>query len=116
VREIQPGLWHWQAAHPDWSPEEPWRHEVSSCAIDHGCRLLLFDPLGVPNEILRLAAERDSAIVLTAPWHERDARDLAARLGLPVYAPPADTAQDLDVVLPAHGEPTDRAALERALS
>lgn len=34
-------------------------------------------------------------IVLTAPRHERDARDLAERLGAPVYAPPADTAQDL---------------------
>jgi glyoxylase-like metal-dependent hydrolase (beta-lactamase superfamily II) len=34
-------------------------------------------------------------IVLTAPWHERDARELVARLGARVYAPPADTAEDL---------------------
>jgi hypothetical protein len=57
--------------------------------------VLLFDPIAVPNEILALAAERDPVIVLTAPWHERDARDLAERLGAPVYAPPADTAEDL---------------------
>jgi len=33
--------------------------------------------------------------VLTAPWHERDARSLVERLGLPVYTPLPDTAQDL---------------------
>ena len=95
MRELRPGLWHWQAAHPDWSSEEPWEQEVSSYAIDEGARLLLFDPLAVPTELLELAAEREPAILLTAPWHERDARTLAERLGAPVYAPPADTAADL---------------------
>jgi glyoxylase-like metal-dependent hydrolase (beta-lactamase superfamily II) len=95
MRELRPGLWHWQAEHPDWSSEEPWEQEVSSYAIDEGARLLLFDPLAVPTELLELAAEREPEIVLTAPWHERDARALAERLGAPVYAPPADTAADL---------------------
>jgi len=95
MRELRPGLWHWQAAHPDWSSEEPWEQVVSSYAIDDGARLLLFDPLAVPTELLELAAEREPAIVLTAPWHDRDARALAERLGAPVYAPPADTAADL---------------------
>ena len=95
MRELRPGLWHWQAAHPDWSSEEPWEQVVSSYAIDDGARLLLFDPLAVPTELLEVAAEREPAIVLTAPWHERDARALAERLGAPVYAPPADTAADL---------------------
>ena len=95
MRELRPGLWHWQAAHPDWSQESPWEREVSSYAIDDGGRLLLFDPLAVPNEILELAAGREPAIVLTAPWHERDARALAERLDAAVYAPPADTAADL---------------------
>jgi glyoxylase-like metal-dependent hydrolase (beta-lactamase superfamily II) len=95
VRELQPGLWHWRAAHPDWSSGEPWAEEVSSYAIDDGERVLLFDPLAVPGEIVDLAAEREPVIVLTAPWHERDARELAERLGVPVYAPPADTAEDL---------------------
>jgi glyoxylase-like metal-dependent hydrolase (beta-lactamase superfamily II) len=95
MRELQPGLWHWQAGHPDWSQDEPWEREVSSYAMDDGSRLLLFDPLAAPDEILELAAQRDPAIVLTSPWHERDARDLAERLGAQVYAPPADTAEDL---------------------
>jgi hypothetical protein len=47
VRELSPGLWHWQARHPEWESSEPWDPSVSSYAIDDGERLLLFDPLGV---------------------------------------------------------------------
>ena len=74
---------------------EPWDQNVSSYAIDDGERLLLFDPLGVPSELEALAAERDTAIVLTAPWHERDAESLVERLGVPVYTPLPDSAQYL---------------------
>jgi glyoxylase-like metal-dependent hydrolase (beta-lactamase superfamily II) len=95
VRELQAGLWHWQAPHPDWTPGERWPQEVSSYAIDDGARLLLFDPLSVPDELLELAAEREPVVVLTAPWHERDTRALVERLGAPVFAPPPDTARDL---------------------
>ena len=68
---------------------------MSSYAIADDERLLLFDPLGVPGEIEELAAERETAIVLTAPWHERDAQSLVARLGVPVYTPLPDSAQFL---------------------
>ena len=95
MRELQTGLWHWEARHPDWRESEPWSPEVSSYAIDDGERLLLFDPLAVPGEIEELAAERETAIVLTAPWHERDAQSLVERLGVPVYTPLPDTAQYL---------------------
>jgi hypothetical protein len=54
---------------------------------------LLFDPLAVPSEIEALASERETAIVLTAPWHERDAESLVERLGVPVYTPLPDSAQ-----------------------
>ena len=47
---------------------------------------MLFDPLSVPDAL----RERATAVVLTAPYHERDAR----RLGLPVHTPPADTWHD----------------------
>jgi hypothetical protein len=95
VRELRAGLWHWQAPHPDWTPGERWPQEVSSYAIDDGERLLLFDPLAVPDELLALAPEREPVIVLTAPWHERDTQALVGRLGAAVFAPPPDTAQDL---------------------
>jgi hypothetical protein len=95
VEELRPGLWHWQAPHPDWQSTEPWDQNVSSYAIDDGERLLLFDPLAVPSELEGLAAGRETAIVLTAPWHERDAESLVERLGVPVYTPLPDTAQYL---------------------
>ncbi len=68
---------------------------MSSYAIDDGERLLLFDPLAVPVALLALAREREPVIVLTAPWHERDAQALVERLEAAVFAPPPDTAQDL---------------------
>jgi glyoxylase-like metal-dependent hydrolase (beta-lactamase superfamily II) len=95
MRELQAGLWHWQAPHPDWTPDERWPQQVSSYAIDDGERLLFFDPLAVPDALLALAREREPVIVLTAPWHERDAQALAERLDAAVFAPPPDTAKDL---------------------
>jgi hypothetical protein len=86
VRELRPGLWHWQAPHPDWDKEKWWPELVSSYGIELGDDFVLFDPLAVPDEL----RERATAVVLTAPYHERDAR----RLGLPVHTPPADTWQD----------------------
>jgi glyoxylase-like metal-dependent hydrolase (beta-lactamase superfamily II) len=86
MREVRPGIWHWQTPHPDWNEEEWWPQQVSSYAIEVGDDLLLFDPLSVPDEL----RERATAVVLTAPYHERDARSL----GLPVHTPPADTWQD----------------------
>ncbi len=86
MRELRPGIWHWQAPHPDWEEGTPWSREVSSYAIELGSDLVLFDPLSVPDEL----RERATAVVLTAPYHERDARGL----GLPVHTPPADTWQD----------------------
>jgi hypothetical protein len=95
VRELQAGLWHWQAPHPYWTPGKRWPQEVSSYAIDDGERMLLFDPLAVPDALLALAREREPVIVLTAPWHERDTQALVERLDAAVFAPPPDTAQDL---------------------
>lgn len=95
MRELRPGLWHWQAPHPEWTRDQWWPQVVSSYALDDGARLLLFDPLAVPEEILDVAADREPVVVLTAPWHERDAQSLVERFGAPVFTPPPDTAADL---------------------
>jgi hypothetical protein len=95
MHELRPGLWHWRAPHPEWTAGQRWPQEVSSCALDDGERLLLFDPLSVPDALLALARERQPVIVLTAPWHERDAQGLVDRLGATVFSPRPDTAQDL---------------------
>ena len=87
MRELSPGLWHWQAPHPGWRDTEPWDPNVSSYAIDDGERLLLFDPIEPPPEIIELAGQRETAIVLTAPWHERASERLVEEFGVPVYTP-----------------------------
>jgi len=96
MRELQTGLWCWQATHPEWTPAstEGWGPEVSSYAIDDGARLLLIDPLALPSEIDELAARRDPVVLLTNPWHERDARSLVERLDAPVFVPRPDEFND----------------------
>lgn len=95
MQELAEGLWHWKAPHPGWRDSEPWDKEVSSYAIDDGELLLLIDPLEVPGEIESLMTERQTIVVLTAPWHERDTESLVDRFGVPVYTPLPDTAQEL---------------------
>jgi glyoxylase-like metal-dependent hydrolase (beta-lactamase superfamily II) len=93
VREVQPGLWHWEARHPDWTPEageHGWGPEVSSYAIDDGERLLLIDPIALPSLVDELAAGREPAVVLTCPWHRRDVENVVKRLGAAVFVPPPD--------------------------
>jgi len=87
VHEVQAGIWHWQAPHPEWNARgAAWGRVVSSYAIEVDDELILFDPLAVPGEL----EERATAIVLTCPWHRRDAPSLAERLSLPIYVPPPD--------------------------
>jgi glyoxylase-like metal-dependent hydrolase (beta-lactamase superfamily II) len=110
VREVQAGVWHWEAPHPEWKQDDEWGELVSSYAIDGGEGLLLFDPLAVPGEI----EQRVSAVVLTCPWHERDARGLVERLGVPLFLPPPDEDSpdmgwladaDVEVRLVTDGDP-----------
>ena len=124
MRELQPGLWHWQAPHPEWQASEPWDPNVSSYAIDDGKILLLFDPMGVPENDTVLWVESQRAVIsgdtlvdfgqgleINEGWlrpgvtREEIAAGLRPLLELPV-----------EHVLATHGGPTDRAALERALS
>jgi glyoxylase-like metal-dependent hydrolase (beta-lactamase superfamily II) len=94
MQELREGLWWWEAVHPEWTEEDAataeWGPEVSSYAIDDGQRLLLFDPTAPPSAIQSLAAERETVIVLTCPWHARDTPDLVARFGAAVFSPPPD--------------------------
>jgi glyoxylase-like metal-dependent hydrolase (beta-lactamase superfamily II) len=93
--ELRPGLWHWQGLHPDWRATEPWDQNVSSYAIDDGERLLLFDPMPPPSEIEALVADRETAVVLTCPWHERATESLVEQFDVPVYTPLPDSAEYL---------------------
>jgi hypothetical protein len=138
VRELEPGLWWWEAVHPEWTEEdaatEEWGPEVSSYAIDEGHRLLLLDPTALPAPVEALAAQREVVIVL---WIETRGAlvagdtliDRGKGFGVPAAwankgVPAAEILASLQPllelpvlhVLPTHGPPTDRTALERVLA
>src|SRR5438094_1892287 len=71
------GVYHWTAKHPEWAGP------VSAYAIDDDERLILIDPIAVPDQVRSLFGSREVVTVLTSTWHERD----AASLGFPVWAP-----------------------------
>jgi len=98
VRELEPGLWHWKAPHPQWRPSEPWDQAVSSYAIDDGIvagdTLVDFDRgLEVNPRWLRLYMTWQQVVDGLRPLLEKPVEHLLA----------------------THGGPFDRAALERAL-
>ena len=51
MRELRPGVWHWQSPHPDWNDEQSWPELVSSYGIELGDDFVLFDPFSVPDEL-----------------------------------------------------------------
>jgi len=96
--QVREGIWRWEARHPSWSEDDGgpdgWGPDVACFAIDTGARLLLIDPLAMPGDVDELAAGRETAIVLTCPWHERDARRVSERLGAPIFVPPPDEGDE----------------------
>ena len=82
MEELATGVWHWEAPHPEWD-DSVWPQVVSSYAIDDGERLLLFDPIATPDELVTGGGEL--VVVLTCPWHERDTRDLVEQHDPPVF-------------------------------
>jgi hypothetical protein len=124
VRELRPGLWHWQAAHPDRSPEEQGitAERAGDGSPDLG-RLRAGGgeahwyaagdrlPFGIEAFAGDTLADFGDGIGIQSDWlrggvtREEVAERLRPLLELPV-----------ELLLPAHGAPTDRASLERALS
>jgi len=98
MEEVREGIWRWEAHHPSWSEDDGgpdgWGPDVACFAIATGAGLLLIDPLAVPVQVEELAAGRETAIVLTCPWHERDARRVSERLGAPIFVPPPDEGDE----------------------
>ena len=95
MNELRPGLWHWTVRHPEWTDEDDaadlgWGPDVSCYAFAIGERLVLVDPAVPDGGLDDLLAGREGVIVLTCPWHVRD----AVSLGLPIHAPPLDAPRD----------------------
>ena len=107
MQELRPGLWTWTAPHPAWTPDEGgpegWDEDVRSYAYDSGACLVLFDPIAPPTLLEGLIESQDVAVVLTAQWHARSARECVERFGATIYAP-APGAAALDAVPYTLGE------------
>jgi hypothetical protein len=94
VLEVEPGLWRWTAAHPEWSPDSGatggWLEHVGSIYCELPGALLLIDPVvpADPESAARLwrALDRDVerlrrrvCVVLTVHWHRRGADEVIER-------------------------------------
>ncbi len=84
--EIAPGLFRWEAAHPEWEPQEDWPQMVGCVLYELEERAVLIDPL-IPAEgrepfLAWLDARlegRQVSILTTVRWHRRDRDELARR-------------------------------------
>jgi glyoxylase-like metal-dependent hydrolase (beta-lactamase superfamily II) len=90
VHEIAPGLWYWLALHPKWKPGNDWPEEVLCVYYESPDAVVLIDPLVPRGEedafwnALDADVERAGSpvrVLLTAPWHERDAGVVTDRYG-----------------------------------
>lgn len=91
VQQLAPGLWHWTATHPDWTPEEGgdgWDAEVGCTFLEAPDSVVLIDPLvpGLERALFFGALDRDVErrggevdVLLTCSWHERSAIELLER-------------------------------------
>jgi hypothetical protein len=97
VKEVSPGLRYWTAPHPDWNGAIDWPELVGSVYYEAADAVVLIDPLlprgseaaflsALDSDVARLA--RPVAVLLTAPWHKRDAASIAERYGATVWAHP----------------------------
>ncbi|MGH2870038.1 MAG: hypothetical protein ACRDNK_21020 [Solirubrobacteraceae bacterium] len=96
--EVLPGLWRFEATHPDWTEDEGgdegWEPSVAWWAIASPQGLILVDPLVFDcAQLDRLVADQGSCagIVRTCHWHQRSIAEAASRYNADVWATPPPT-------------------------
>ena len=87
MEEVRPGLWHWRAPHPEWTPgdgarPDGWEQDVSCYAYVADDALVLIDPLNVPHRLEDLRAGVSTAVLLTTPEPEDAGTTKAVRAAL----------------------------------
>lgn len=93
--QILPGLWRFEALHPEWTAEEGgeegWEQLVAWWALRSADGLVLIDPLVEDWAGLdRLVAENGgcAGVVRTLHWHQRSITEVTRRYGVEVWAKP----------------------------
>lgn len=85
MEAIGDGIWRWTARHPEWHPNTPFGSEVASYALRDGTGTILVDPLAPNGDVDALAralepvVTGDVRILITIPYHVRDAEPLWER-------------------------------------
>jgi thiosulfate/3-mercaptopyruvate sulfurtransferase len=98
LTETLPGIWFWEAPHPDWEEGDSWEQNVRSWAISTDVGLVLVDPMirddldpeAAWTALDALAAERGPvhAVIRTLHYHHRSAAQASAHYDVPIYARP----------------------------
>jgi hypothetical protein len=102
MKEVAAGLRHWKAPHPAWKGATDWPEDVGCVYYEAADALALIDPLlprgeegpflaALDRDVARL--DRPVVVMLTAPWHKRDAEAIAERYRATVWAHPAAQAR-----------------------
>jgi hypothetical protein len=110
LTEILPGLWRFEAVHPDWTEEdggeEGWDPLVAWFALRSAAGLVLIDPLVEDWPALdRLIDEVGgcAGVIRTIHWHQRSIDEAARRYEASVWAkPPPDGVQERPFDHPIH--------------
>jgi glyoxylase-like metal-dependent hydrolase (beta-lactamase superfamily II) len=91
--EIIPGVWRFEAVHPEWSPddggEDGWEPSVGWYAVATAAGVIFVDPLvDDASSLDPIVAHGDgcAGVVRTCHWHQRSVPEVAARFGVEVYA------------------------------
>jgi glyoxylase-like metal-dependent hydrolase (beta-lactamase superfamily II) len=110
MREVAPGLWYWTARHPAWHAACDWPEDVGCVCYRAAKATVLIDPLLPPGEedgFWQFVDGHDLPVevLLTAPWHRRDAYRVAERCRTTVWAHDL-AAERIDFPTRSDGLPT----------
>jgi thiosulfate/3-mercaptopyruvate sulfurtransferase len=98
LNETLPGIWFWEAPHPDWRNGDSWEQMVRCWALRSDDGIVLVDPLirvdldgdGAWASLDALAADHGpvKAVIRTLHSHHRSAALASARYDVAIYARP----------------------------
>jgi glyoxylase-like metal-dependent hydrolase (beta-lactamase superfamily II) len=90
LRDLEPGLWIWLVAYPDWRPEAGWPEHVTSTCVESGGEVALLDPIAPPEGSEaweRWDSRPPTMVVILKPDHVRDVDLFVNRYGARAFGP-----------------------------